>query len=145
MYHCTTIVGYLGGEPKMMHNPDGSQVARFSVASNRKYVRSDGLEIKETTWFSIEAWGKMAEAMIQYLHTGSKVLVVGRLMPDPATGCPRVYTKRDGEKAAAFVVHADTVRFLDSLGKATDCPEEENGQGTTPNDEEKEEENSFPF
>lgn len=117
MYHCTELIGHLGSEPKVFHYPDGSRMAKFSVASNRKYNRSDGKVINETIWFSVEAWGNLAEVIAKYLHTGSKVLVVGRLVPDQATGGPRVYDKRDGGKGASFVLRANIIRFLDSKGK----------------------------
>lgn len=117
MYHCTELIGHLGSEPKVFHYPDGSRMAKFSVASNRKYNRSDGKVINETIWFSVEAWGNLAEVIAKYLHTGSKVMVVGRLVPDQATGGSLIYDRRDGEKGASFVLRADTVRFLDSKGK----------------------------
>jgi single-strand DNA-binding protein len=57
-------------------------------------------------------FGKSAEACNQYLKKGSRVLVVGELTPDKATGNPRVYQKKDGTSAANFEVNASTVRFL---------------------------------
>ncbi len=62
--------------------------------------------VKETIWFRVSVWGKQAESSNQYLKKGSKVLVEGRLTPDPATGGPRIWTRQDGTPAASFEVTA---------------------------------------
>lgn len=112
MYHNIIIVGNLGRDPEMRYTPGGSAVTNFNVATNRQYTASDGTQVKETTWFRISAWGRLAETCNQYLRQGSKVLVEGRLNPDPATGGPRTYTRQDGTAGASFEVTANVVRFL---------------------------------
>jgi single-strand DNA-binding protein len=111
MWHTLIIVGNLGRDPEMRYIPSGTPVTTFSVATSRQYT-ANGQTVKETCWFKVSAWGKQAETCNQYLHKGSKVLVEGRLQPDPATGGPKVYTKRDGGSGASFEVTAGTVRFL---------------------------------
>lgn len=112
MYHTLILIGNLGADPEMRYTPSGQAVTNFNVASNRKYTTSDGNPVKETTWFRISTWGKTAENCNQYLKKGSKVLVEGRLNPDPTTGGPRVFTRQDGTSGATFEVTAQTVRFL---------------------------------
>ena len=68
--------------------------------------------VKETTWFRVSAWGKTAENCSQFLHKGSLVLVEGRLVCDPETGGPRLYSRQDGSPGTSFEVSANTVRFL---------------------------------
>lgn len=114
MYHTIIIVGNLGRDPEMRYTPGGQAVTNFSVATNRQYTGSDGQLVKETIWFRISAWGKLAETCNQYLKKGSKVLVEGRLVPDPATGGPRLWNAQDGQARASFEVSANTVRFLSS-------------------------------
>ena len=118
MYHTIIIVGNLGRDPEMRYTPGGQAVTNFSVATNRQYTGSDGQPVKETIWFRVSTWGKQAETCNQYLKKGSKVLVEGRLVPDPATGGPRIWTKQDGSAGASFEVSASTVRFLSSRGEA---------------------------
>jgi single-strand DNA-binding protein len=117
MYHTIIIVGNLGRDPEMRYTPSGQAVTNFSVATNRQYTGSDGEPVKETIWFRVSAWGKSAETCNQYLRKGSKVLVEGRLVPDPATGGPRLWSRQDGTSAASFEVSASTVRFLSSRGE----------------------------
>jgi single-strand DNA-binding protein len=98
----------------MRYTPSGQPVTSFSVATNRQYTGNNGQVVKETIWFKITTWGKQAEVCNQYLKKGSKVLIEGRLNPDPATGGPRLWTKQDGTAGASFEVTASTVRFLSS-------------------------------
>jgi single-strand DNA-binding protein len=113
MYHTIIIVGNLGRDPEMRYTPSGQAVTNLSVASSRKYTGSDGTLVQETIWFRISVWGKQAETCNQYLRKGSKVLVEGRLVPDPKTGGPRVWQGQNGP-GASFEVSAGTVRFLSS-------------------------------
>ena len=117
MYQSITIVGNLGRDPEMRYTPSGTPVTSFNVASSRQYTNSQGEKIKETTWFRISAWNKQADACNNYLRKGSKVLVEGRLVPDPATGGPRTFTRQDGTTGASFEINANTVRFLDPRGE----------------------------
>ncbi len=115
MYQKIIIVGNLGGDPEMRYMPDGTAVTSFSVATNRRWTdRATGQPVDETTWFRISVWGKRAEVANQYLTKGSKVLVEGRIKPDPATGGPRLWTRQDGTMAASFEVTADNFSFVGS-------------------------------
>jgi single-strand DNA-binding protein len=114
MYHTIILVGNLGRDPEMRYTPSGQAVTNLNVASNRQYTTSDGNPVKETIWFRVSTWGKTAENCNQYLKKGSKVLIEGRLNPDPDTGSPRVFTRQDGSSGASFEVTAQTVKFLSS-------------------------------
>ncbi len=117
MYQKIIIVGNLGGDPEMRYTPSGQAVTNFSVASNRRYTGSDGQRVDETTWFRISAWGRQAETCNQYLRRGSRVLIDGRLNPDPATGGPRIWNRQDGTPAASFEITAQSVQFLSTRGE----------------------------
>lgn len=116
MYHTIIIVGNLGRDPEMRYTPSGQAVTNFSMATSRKYTSSDGTLVEETIWFRVSTWGKSAETCNQYLRKGSKVLVEGRLVPDPKTGGPRIWQGQSGP-GASFEVSANTVRFLSSRGE----------------------------
>jgi single-strand DNA-binding protein len=116
MYHTIIIVGNLGRDPEMRYTPSGQAVTNFNVATNRQYTGSDGNLVKETIWFRVSTWGKTAETCNQYLRKGSKVLVEGRLNPDPKTGGPKIWQGQNGP-GANFEVTANTVRFLSSRGE----------------------------
>lgn len=118
MFQTIILAGNLGRDPEMRYTPSGAAVTSFSVATNRQYTNNNGETIKETIWFRISVWGKMAETCNQYLKKGSKVLVEGRLTADSATGGPRIWTGQDGSPRASFEVSAQTVRFLSSRGES---------------------------
>lgn len=129
-FHTVILVGNVGRDPEMRYTPTGQPVTSFSVATNRQYVNNNGETIKETAWFRVSVWGKQAESCNQYLKKGAKVLVEGRLTPDPATGGPRVWTGQDGQPRASFEITAQVVRFLSSRA------EMEGGAGSVPLEEE---------
>lgn len=121
------IIGRLGADPEMRFAPNGQPVTNFSVATNRKYKNSGGEEVKETVWFKVSAWGKMAEVCNNYLRKGSQVYIEGRLIADPATGGPRIWTRQDGSPAASFELHVELIRFLggrNGEGNGTGAPTE---------------------
>jgi single-strand DNA-binding protein len=123
MYQTIIIVGNLGRDPEMRFLPSGQGVTNFSVATSRKYTNSDNQLVDETTWFRISVWGRQAETCNQYLRRGSRVLVEGRMRPDPATGGPRIWTRQDGTAGASFEVTASIVKFLSSRGETESYPQ----------------------
>jgi single-strand DNA-binding protein len=77
------ISGNLGQDPELRFTPKGTQVATFSVASNRVwYDRETNQKNEETSWIRCEAWGKMAETINNYVKKGSHVVIHGRLKQD---------------------------------------------------------------
>ena len=113
-YHEITIVGHLGKDPEMRYTPGGQAVTNFPIAANRRYKDAQGKLVKETIWFQVTAWERQAENANQYLQKGSQVMVKGRLNPDPDTGCPRIWERRDGSPRASFEVTAREIIFLGS-------------------------------
>ncbi len=122
MYQQIIIVGNLGKDPEMRYTPSGTPVTSMNIATNRKYTGSDGQVVKETTWFRVSVFGKMAETCAQYLKKGSAVLVEGRLTPDKNSGGPRTYQRQDGTMGATYEVFANNVRFLGSRGEGSASP-----------------------
>lgn len=109
-----TFVGHLGNEPEMRYTPAGKPVTSFNVASNDQYTNEKGETVKITTWFRCTSWGKAAEVHSQYLHKGGKVLVEGKLHPDPKTGRPEIWARQDGSAAADYNVTVQELYFMDS-------------------------------
>ena len=120
MYQKIIVVGNLGRDPEMRYMPDGTAVTNFNIATSRRWTdRNSGQPVDETTWFRVSVWGRQAESTNQYLSKGSKVLVEGRLRPDPSTGGPKLWTRQDGTAGASFEISAESVRFLSSRDEAT--------------------------
>ena len=123
-YQKVIIVGNLGGDPELRFMPDGTAVANFSVATNRRWTNSDGSAGEETVWFRVAVWRKMAETVAEYLKKGRQVMIEGHLTPDKTTGGPRIWEGTDGAPRASFELTADRVVFLGTRGDST-APEAE--------------------
>ena len=122
-FNKTIFIGHLGRQPEMRYTPTGKPVTEFSVASHDQFTNGNGEIVKVTTWFRCEAWGNQAEICNQYLHKGSKVLVEGKLKPDPKTGRPEIWTRQDGSPAADYNITVKEIYFLDSKnGDQTEPP-----------------------
>ncbi len=73
------IIGNLGRDPEMRFTQDGTPVTNFSVAVNDSWQGRDGEQRERTEWFRVVAWRRLAEISNEYLRTGGKVYVEGRL------------------------------------------------------------------
>ncbi len=105
------LIGNVGNDPEMRYTPNGNPVTDFRMAVNRRYTTSEGEQREETEWFSVSAWGRLAEQVNQYLAKGRRVYVEGRLSS-------RAYIDREGQPKASLDVNAFTVLFLDRAGAA---------------------------
>ncbi len=114
MYHKVMLIGNLGRDPEMRYTPQGTPVTTFTVATNRVYTNAAGEQMQETVWFRVSAWGRLAETCNQYLRRGMRVYIEGRLVPDPNTGSPRMFTRQDGTVGTSFELRAQVVKFLSS-------------------------------
>lgn len=106
MFNMQIILGHLGGDPEMRYTPQGTPITTFSMAANHSFNKSDGQKVKETEWFSIQIWGKLAEVCKQWLGKGALVLVLGRTKTQS-------WTSEDGQKRSRKVIVADRVVFVD--------------------------------
>jgi single-strand DNA-binding protein len=97
-----TIIGNLGSEPEMRFTPSGRPVTSFRIATNWRYTTAEGERKEETEWFSVVAWGKLAEQCNQFLTKGRLVYVEGRLRL-------RTWDGQDGQKRARNEIIADRV------------------------------------
>lgn len=82
-----------------------STLASFAIAINRRYKQGDDMK-EETTFVDVEAWGRTAELVAQYLHKGSGCLIEGRLRLETWED------KNGGGKRSKMKVVADSVQFL---------------------------------
>lgn len=73
------IIGWLERDPEIRYAPNGRPVTSFTVATPRTWVSSEGERHEETEWFSIVAWGALAEICEKRLVKGQNVYIEGRL------------------------------------------------------------------
>jgi len=100
------IIGNVGTEPEMRFTPNGNPVTSFRVATNRVYTTPEGERRRETEWFTVIAWNRLAEQCNQFLTKGRLVYAEGRLHT-------RAWESQDGQKHSRSEIVANRVVFLD--------------------------------
>ena len=105
-FHKTIIVGNLGRDPEMRYVASGDAVCNFSVAVTESWKSKSGENKESTTWYRVNAFGKLAEICGQWLKKGTSVLVEGKM------NC-REWDK-DGVKQYSWELKADTMKMLGS-------------------------------
>lgn len=73
------VYGNLTRDPEIKALPNGTNVTRFSLATNRTWNDKDGKKQEAVEYHNVASFGKQAEVMSKYLTKGSPVFVEGRL------------------------------------------------------------------
>ncbi len=73
------LIGWLERDPEVRHSPTGRSVALFTVAAPRAWVSAEGQRRQEVEWFSVVAWGALAEICEKRLTHGQRLYIEGRL------------------------------------------------------------------
>ena len=73
------LVGNVGKDPDVKYSPNGTPIAKFSLATNEKFKESSGEWQERVEWHSIVAWQRLAEIVGEFVTTGSKVYIEGKL------------------------------------------------------------------
>ena len=99
------IIGRLVADPELRYIPStGKAVATFSMAADRGFTGKDGQ--KQTDFFNIVVWGKIAENCANYLAKGRLAAIKGSIQN-------RSYEDNNGAKKYITEIVADEVQFLD--------------------------------
>ncbi len=104
------LAGNLTRDPELRYTPKGMAIAKIGLAINRRWKSETGEMKDETTFVDVDAFGKTAETIGQYLKKGRPILIEGRL---------RYQTwedKQSGQKKSKLGVVMETFQFMDSGG-----------------------------
>ncbi|WCJ58769.1 single-stranded DNA-binding protein [Fontisphaera persica] len=123
-YNKVLLIGNLTRDPELKYTPKGTAVARLGLAVNRRWRSESGEEKEEVTFVDIDAFGRQAEVLAQYLKKGRPLFVEGRLRLDTWED------KNTRQKRSQLRVVLEGFSFLDSGGRA-DAPA--NGNAGRPN------------
>ena len=104
------LAGNLTRDPELRYTPKGTAVARLGIACNRKWRSESGEMKEEVTFVDVDAFGKTAETIGQYLKKGRPILIEGRLRYDTWED------KQTKQKKSKLGVVMETFQFLDSGG-----------------------------
>lgn len=104
-----TLLGHLGKDAESKFLPSGVSVAKFSVATSRRWKDKGSDEWKEETeWTNVFLW--RSENLTPYLTKGKQVYVEGRLQT-------RSYEDKEGQKRYSTELVAEEVILLGGGGE----------------------------
>lgn len=89
-------------DAELKHTTDGTPRAVFAVAYNTEWKDGNGQKQTKVEYFNVVYWGKIAEAIAQYLKKGVRVTIKGRLTQ-------RRWDGDDGQHHSLVEIAADTV------------------------------------
>lgn len=105
------LAGNITRDVDLRYASSGLAVASFGLAINRKWKDKGGGAKEDVCFVDINAFGRTAEVMAEYLKKGSPVFIEGRLQFSQ--------WEKDGQKRSAIRVVADSFQFLSSGGKGS--------------------------
>ncbi len=98
-------MGNLTRDPELRFTANGSAVASFGLAVNRKFKQGDEW-VDDVCFVDITVWGKQGENCAEYLSKGRPAFIEGYLKFST--------WETDGQKRNKLEVVANTVQFLGS-------------------------------
>ena len=108
-YNKVILIGNLTRDPELRYTPKGLAIAKIGLAVNRSWRDSTSGELKEeVTFVDVDAFGKQAETLGQYMKKGSPLMVEGRLRLDTWED------KQTNQKRSKLGVILESFQFLDS-------------------------------
>ena len=110
-YNKVILMGNLTRDPEVKYTSGGTAIAKLGMAINRTWTNKEGQKQEETTFVDVDAFGRQAEVIGQYLKKGRPVMIEGRLKLDQWDD------KQTGQKRSKLGVILEGFQFLDSRGE----------------------------
>lgn len=111
------LCGNLTRDVELKYTPKGTAIARLGLAMNRKWKTESGEQKEEVTFVDVDAFGKTAETLSQYLSKGRAILLEGRLKLD------QWEDKKTNEKRSKLGVVLESFTFIDSAKPKSESAE----------------------
>src|SRR4029078_6984799 len=104
-------VGNLTRDPELRYTPKGMAIAKIGLAINRSWRDANSGELKEeVTFVDVDAFGKQAETLGNYMKKGRPIMIEGRLRLDTWDD------KQTNQKRSKLGVVLESFQFLDYKG-----------------------------
>ena len=105
-YNKVILMGNLTRDPELKYIPSGAAVVNVGLAMNRVWTdRESGEKREEVCFVDLEAFGRTAETMNEYLQKGRPVFIEGRLRF-------RTWETDDGQKRSKHDVFVERFQFV---------------------------------
>ena len=99
------LIGNLGRDPEVRYMPSGDAIATLSLATTDTWKDKGGEKQERTEWHRVNAFGRLAEIMGEYLKKGSQVYIEGSIQT-------RKYTDKDGVEKYSTEIRATEMKML---------------------------------
>jgi len=110
------LAGNLTRDPELRYTPKGMAIASFGLAINRRWKSETGEAKEEVTFVDVDAFGRQAEVVAQYMKKGRPFLVEGRLKLD------QWEDKNTHQKQSKLKVVLEGFSFIDTKGADGGAP-----------------------
>jgi single-strand DNA-binding protein len=99
-----TVIGNLTADPDLRFTPQGTAMAKFTVASTPRVLDRQSNEYRDgdPLFLTCTAWRELAEHAAESLRKGTRVVVVGRLRLSR-------WETDEGEKRSAYGLDVDEI------------------------------------
>ena len=77
-----TLKGTVGKDPEVTYHPNGTVIAKISLATNEKYKDKNQQLVEKTTWHDVRCWGGFAERMEREVRKGVRLWLEGKQVND---------------------------------------------------------------
>lgn len=99
----TVLDGRLGQEPELRVTQSGVKVATYTLAVTRQMAKDKENQI--TDWFNIVSWGDQADLVVNNLHKGTRVILLGKFQT-------RSYDNKEGKKVTVTEFMQDVMGIV---------------------------------
>lgn len=103
------LVGRLGNTPEIRTFDSGRKMATFSMATSESYTDAKGVNVVNTQWHRLVAWGRAAALAEKQLTKGCEASVEGKLVY-------RNYLDKDGIKRYVTEIVVAEILLLTTKG-----------------------------
>lgn len=105
------VRGRLGNDPELKTvGPDNTEIVTFSLAHTARHRKNGEWQDGETTWYRVARFGTSAQAILENLHKGDEVLVIGALKMN-------TYTDKAGATKTQMEITASDVAIVPKAKK----------------------------
>lgn len=107
------VMGRLTHDPEITSATEGTTIARFSVAVDRKFAKEGQ---QKTDFFNCTAFGKLGEFVERYLKKATKVVIRGEMRLD--------LVQKDGKNVTYPKINVAEIDFAESKRESDSTTED---------------------
>lgn len=112
------LIGNTTADPEIKQTPQGTSVATFSIATNRKWKDTAWMAQEDTEFHNIVAWRGLADLAEQYIQKWKKLYIEWYLKT-------RTWDDTNGVKRYKTEIIADNIIFLNNANNTSVHKEED--------------------